>query len=129
MNDTNSASDPDNVAITLQFADGSVGNIIYTSAGDPGFPKERLEVFGGGRVGVIENWRQLLVQGNRGRIRVRRWTQADKGFLQEMTAFAEGARTGHSPISFQSLVATTRTTFAIQKALRTGEAVAVSESG
>jgi predicted dehydrogenase/threonine dehydrogenase-like Zn-dependent dehydrogenase len=129
VNDTNAALDPDNIVVTLRFADGSVGSIIYTSAGDSGFPKERLEVFGGGRVGVIDNWRQLLVQGNGRRVRERRWLQADKGFLQEMTAFVEGVRSGNSPISLESLVATTRATFAIQKALRTGGAVAVFEPG
>ena len=71
-------------------------------------------------MGVIDNWRKLLVQGNGRRMRERRWLQADKGFLQEMTAFVEGVRSGNSPISFESQVATTRATFAIQKALREG---------
>lgn len=120
VNDGNAPSDPDNVSITLTFADGSVGTIVYAASGDSGFPKERLEVFGGGRVGVIDNWRKLLVQGNGSCVRQRCWLQAEKGFLQEMTAFVEGVRSGISPIPFESQVATTRATFAVQKALRDG---------
>lgn len=123
LNDSNAPSDPDNVVISLKFADGSVGSIIYAACGDPGFPKERIEVFGGGRVGVIDSWRSLLVRGNGRRIRQRCWLQAEKGFDQEMRAFVEAVRGGDAAIPFASLVATTRVTFAIQKALRTGETV------
>lgn len=125
VNDGNSPSDPDNVVITLTFADGSVGTIAYVASGDSGFPKERLEVFGGGRVGVIDNWRTLLVQGNGKRVRQRCWLQAEKGHRQEMAAFIDGVRRGVPPISFESQVATTRATFAIQAALRDGGEIAV----
>src|SRR5206468_1176188 len=38
----------DNVVVALDFADGSVGTITYTAAGDRALGKERVEVFGGG---------------------------------------------------------------------------------
>ena len=120
LKDRNAPSDPDNLVIALGFADGSVGNITYAAGGDAGFPKERLEVFGGGRVGVIDSWRNLLVQGNGKRIRQRCWLQAEKGFDQEMQVFADAVRGGVPALSFASQVATTRATFAIQRALRSG---------
>lgn len=126
LTDRNAPSDPDNVVIALNFADGSVGSITYAAGGDSGFPKERIEVFGGGRVGVIDSWRTLLVQGNGNRIRQRCWLQAEKGFDQEMDAFIAAVRGGEPAISFASQVATTRATFAIQKALRTGGTVELS---
>ncbi len=125
LNDGNSAADPDNVSITITFSDGSIGTIAYVASGDSGFPKERLEVFGGGRVGVINNWRTLLVQGNGKKFKKRCWLQAEKGHAQEMAAFIEGVRKGQSPISFESQVLTTQTTFAIQEALRDGGTVQV----
>jgi predicted dehydrogenase/threonine dehydrogenase-like Zn-dependent dehydrogenase len=127
LNDGNSPSDPDNIIISLSFADGSIGTIAYVATGDPAFPKERLEVFGGGRVGIIDNWRNLLVQGHGKKIRQRCWLQAEKGFRQEMAAFINGVRQGISPISMDSLVATTRTTFAIQQALRESGEVTVGQ--
>jgi predicted dehydrogenase/threonine dehydrogenase-like Zn-dependent dehydrogenase len=120
VDDGNSAADPDNVTIMLTFSDGSIGTILYTSAGDSRFPKERLEVFGGGRVGVVDNWRSLLVQGNGVRVRKRSWLEAEKGHRQEMAAFVQALRTGQSPISLESQVASTRATFALRAALRDG---------
>lgn len=129
VNDGNAASDPDNIIISLVFSDGSIGTIVYTAAGDSAFSKERLEVFGGGYVGVIDNWRTLLVQGNKKKIKERGLLQAEKGFKQEMEAFVEGVRRGTAPIPFESLITTTRTTFAIQHALRGGGDVAVEWAG
>src|SRR5262249_42048245 len=37
------------VVISLRFSDGSVGTVHYFSSGHRSFPKERLEVFCGGR--------------------------------------------------------------------------------
>jgi polar amino acid transport system substrate-binding protein len=125
ISDGNSPSDPDNIIITLSFADGSIGTISYVASGDPSYSKERLEVFGGGYVGVIDNWRTLLVRGNGKKIKMRSWLQAEKGIKQEMAAFIDGVRTGISPISFDSLILTTRTTFAIQLALREGRKVVI----
>jgi predicted dehydrogenase/threonine dehydrogenase-like Zn-dependent dehydrogenase len=120
LNDSNAPADPDNLIVALSFADGSVGCVTYAAGGDSSFPKERIEVFGGGRVGVIDSWRSLLVQGNGKRIRQRCWLQAEKGFDEEMQAFVTGVRSGEPAIPFASQIATTRATFAIQRALRSG---------
>lgn len=126
VNDGNAPSDPDNLVIMMNFADGSVGTITYAACGDAGFPKERFEVFGGGCVGIIDNWRTLLVQGNGRRVRKRCWLQAEKGFYQEMQAFVDAVRGDESAISFDSQVATTLTTFAIQRVLRSGRIEEIS---
>ena len=49
----------DQVFVTLRHANGSVSSVAYLAGGDRGFPKERVEVIGGGRVGVIEDWREV----------------------------------------------------------------------
>lgn len=113
-------SDPDNLSITLSFFDGSLGTIIYTSVGDPSFSKEKLEVFGNNQVGIIENWRSLKIQGNGKKITKNSFIETKKGFDEEIGKFIEGCKTGKSPISLESLVNTTKTTFIIQKALRSG---------
>ncbi|BEQ16228.1 bi-domain-containing oxidoreductase [Desulfoferula mesophila] len=120
-------ADPDNLIAQLQFADGSIGVITYTSVGDPGFSKERLEVFGGGMAGVIDNWRSLGISGQGRKINKKCRLQSDKGFEQEMAAYVDGIKTGLSPISLQSQVATTLATFAIRESLRTGAAAQVGD--
>lgn len=46
----------DDYVITLRFEDGSVGTVFYSSEGDASQAKERVEVFGGGAIGVMDNY-------------------------------------------------------------------------
>src|SRR5690606_31039513 len=46
----------DNIAIVLKFSNGSVGNITYVANGDKSMPKEYIEVFSAGNVGVIHDF-------------------------------------------------------------------------
>jgi predicted dehydrogenase len=41
------------------FEDGSIGTVHYFANGSKAFPKERLEVFAGGRVLQLDNFRKL----------------------------------------------------------------------
>jgi polar amino acid transport system substrate-binding protein len=115
----------DTVAITLRFRGGSVAGIQYYSTGDKSYAKERVEVFGGGRIAVLDDFRQLtLSQG--GRRRTAKRLSQDKGFDQEVAAFLTAVRGGgEPPIPLRSLVATTRATFAIEESLRSGLPVSV----
>jgi predicted dehydrogenase/threonine dehydrogenase-like Zn-dependent dehydrogenase len=62
-----SASSPDQprdeAAVTMQFADGSVGTLVYTGRGAPAAGKERVEVFAGGATFIIDDYRGLEVHG------------------------------------------------------------------
>jgi predicted dehydrogenase/threonine dehydrogenase-like Zn-dependent dehydrogenase len=122
------AADPDNVTTQIRFANGSVGTIFYVADGDKSFPKERIEVFGGGKVGVIDNWRSVEIHDRGHRVQRKAIMSAEKGHAEELAAFVEGVRAGHFPIPLESLFLTTQTTFAIQQAHRTGRPVTVVSS-
>jgi predicted dehydrogenase/threonine dehydrogenase-like Zn-dependent dehydrogenase len=111
----------DNVSLTMRFRDGSLGTIIYVSEGAASFPKERVEVFGGGAVGVIDDFRRLeLVKGGRRRVQ-RGWLNQDKGHRQELAAFVEAIRRGEAgPVSLEDYLLTTLCTFQAVKSLQTG---------
>ena len=47
----------DNVSMTFAFPDGSVGVVDYLANGDQSLAKERLEVFCGGKVAVLDDFR------------------------------------------------------------------------
>ena len=49
----------DNLSMTFTFPDGSIGVVDYLANGDKSFPKERLEVFCGGDVAVLDDFRTL----------------------------------------------------------------------
>ncbi len=55
----------DESIVTLQFADASVGTVIYTGAGSPQAGKERCEVYGGQASFILEDFRVLEVFGVR----------------------------------------------------------------
>lgn len=114
----------DTVSVTMKFSSGSVGGISYYANGDKSFPKERLEVFGGDGIAVLDDFRELTLTRGGKRRRTRRMGQ-DKGYDQEVRAFLGAVHGGVPPIPLQSLVATTRATFCIEESLRTGSAVEV----
>lgn len=46
----------DNAIISLRFASGAVGTVLYTSMGSKKYPKEQLRVFSNGSVYVMDNY-------------------------------------------------------------------------
>ncbi|HWR34484.1 MAG TPA: bi-domain-containing oxidoreductase [Clostridia bacterium] len=117
---------PDNVAVTIRFANGSLGTVNYVSTGDRVFSKERVEVMGRNRVAVLDDFRQLeLVRDGRSKSIKSRLRQ-DKGHQGEWQAFASACKGGVSPIAFRDIVAGTLATFAINDSLRENAPVAVN---
>ena len=92
----------DTSSITLSHVDGSVSTLVYVSTGHPRFPKERIEVFGGGRIVAIDNFRRLHAHGwplRAGDISLRQ----DKGQREMVRVFLESLRSGRAPIPFEEL--------------------------
>ncbi|MFZ0770719.1 MAG: bi-domain-containing oxidoreductase, partial [Candidatus Sulfotelmatobacter sp.] len=118
----------DNVVCSLRFADGSLGTIGYLANGDKSYSKERIEVFGGGNVAVLEDFRRLeLVRGGKKHV-VRSILRQDKGHRGEWEAFIAAIQTGaESPIPFREVVNTMVATFALEDSRCLGQAVAVKE--
>ena len=87
----------DKIAILLGFADGSVGVINYLANGHKAIPKERLEVFVGGRVLKLDNFVKLRAHGWRGLAKLNLWSQ-DKGNYACAAAFVRAVRSGAEPV-------------------------------
>jgi polar amino acid transport system substrate-binding protein len=117
----------DSLSIQTTFDDGSIATIIYSSLGDASFPKEYIELFGAGRVVVIDDFRDARFASD-GRRKGGRLRRQDKGIAGELEAFFQSLRTGGPmPVPLTSLVLTTLTTFAIEESLRTSAAVEVAK--
>jgi polar amino acid transport system substrate-binding protein len=115
------AGGADTLSVIVKFSDGSTGAINYFANGDRGFPKERIEVYGGARVAVLDDFRMLETWQDGKRKVTKRLTQ-DKGFDQELSAFLDAVRGGKPmPIEWRSIVLTTLTTLRIEDALRSGK--------
>lgn len=116
----------DNVVLTFTFPDGSLGVLTYLANGDKSFPKERIEVFSGGRVAVLDDFRSLeMIQDGR-RKGVRSRLRQDKGHRAAWEIFVKAIlEGGPAPIPYNHLIGVTRATFAAVQALRSGETVLV----
>ena len=118
----------DNVVCSLRFPNGSQGTISYLANGDKSYSKERVEVFGGGAVAMLEDFRRLELV-SRGRKQVSRsWLRQDKGHRREWQAFASALRAGtSSPISLAEIVTTMLSTFALEESRSTGQPISVRQ--
>jgi polar amino acid transport system substrate-binding protein len=115
----------DSVFITLRFADGSNGAIAYLAEGDRALPKERIEIFGGGKSFVIDDFRSAGAWKN-GRESKTKLRAQDKGQQDEIRAVCAVVRDGGpAPIALDDLATTTRATFRVLESLRTGLPVKV----
>jgi predicted dehydrogenase len=116
----------DNVTITFTFPEGSVGTVAYLANGDKAFPKERVEVFRGGKVAVLDDFRSLqLVSDGQQQVQRARLRQ-DKGHLGEWQAWqAAIAAGGPAPIPYDHLFGVMQACLAAVEALRSGERVAL----
>jgi predicted dehydrogenase len=114
------ASGSDSVQIQLQFPAGSIATISYLANGDRSLPKEQLEVFSGGRVASLNDFRSLemIADGHTKRIR----KGQDKGHHAVWRSFVQALQEGgESPIAYDQLISVSRTTFATALSLQTGE--------
>lgn len=93
----------DSATISLGFEDGSIATVHYLAIGSPRFPKERIEVFAGGRVLVNDNFKTLHPYGWKG-IRTMRLRRQDKGHRASVAAFLEAVDGGRPPMPFDELV-------------------------
>ncbi len=113
--------DGQDFAITLRFADDSLGMVIYTGRGDPAFPKERVEAFAGGGVAVLDDFKTLAFSRMRGKA-IR--GGADKGHRALLENFGEAIQ-GRAALGIGGLdgLRATRIALAARDSMRSGETI------
>lgn len=110
--------DDDSVFITLRFADGSNGSIAYLSEGDKALAKERVEIFGAGRVFVLDDFRRatLYKDGREEQVTLKAQDKGQQAQVREVCASVLGG--GPAPIGVEELAATSLATFRALDSLR-----------
>jgi predicted dehydrogenase/threonine dehydrogenase-like Zn-dependent dehydrogenase len=108
----------DTISIQLKFSDGSVGTILYLANGSKKFPKERLEVFSGGGILQLDNFRKLSGYGWPGFRKFNLWRQ-DKGQNSCAKVFLESIQNNRaSPIPLEELFEVSKISIEISEALK-----------
>ncbi len=110
----------DNAVVSLVFANGSVGAVIYVSLGSTALPKERLEVFAGSRSAVLDDYTTLKLYDGANRTTKDRLRKQDKGHSAEIVDFLAGIRDGSYPIPIETMRNVHESCFAAVDSLRTG---------
>jgi predicted dehydrogenase len=110
----------DTFAVTVSFENGTVGQVLYAGNGDSTFPKERLEIFAGGTVTVIDDYRRAeVIRG--GKQETLKLTRQDKGHAEELRRFTEAIRTGNPmPIPLEEIALTSLVTLLAARSIQSG---------
>ena len=107
----------DNVSMTFTFPDGSIGIVDYLANGDKSFAKERVEVFCGGKIAVLDDFVSLQMIED-GKKKEEKGVQ-DKGWVNEWKVFSRSIREGGPPpIAYEQSIGVTRSTFAAVESVR-----------
>lgn len=108
----------DSATIRLCFEDGSLAVINYLANGHKSVSKERIEVFCGGKILHLDNFRKLTGHGFKGLRSAKTWRQ-DKGQKACVAAFMSAVKAGApSPIPANELFEVARVTIASAEQLK-----------
>jgi predicted dehydrogenase/threonine dehydrogenase-like Zn-dependent dehydrogenase len=114
----------DNVSMTFTFPDGSIGIVDYLANGDKSFPKERVEVFCGGQIAVLDDFVSLQTVKD-GKKKEEKRAQ-NKGWVDEWRVFAKAIREGDEPpIPYEQLIGVTKATLAVMESLRNRKTIEI----
>ena len=115
----------DNVSMTFTFPDGSLGIVDYLSNGDKSFPKERVEVFCGGQVAVLDDFVSLQTVKDGKKQETKR--AQNKGWVDEWKVFTKAIREGgEPPIPYEQLTGVTKATFAAVESISKQQPIKIS---
>jgi hypothetical protein len=97
--------------------------VAYLAGGDKSFAKERVEVLGGGRLAVIDDFREVITSKDGKISKNRSWlgVAQDKGHRAEIETFARAlAEGGTAPISWEDLRAVSLASILAVRSIREG---------
>lgn len=115
----------DNFVISLIFADGSIGTIIYTSKGSKSFSRERVEVFCNESVYVIEDFKRgCHVEGSK--VKKIKYFSMDMGYKAELGFFFKEVNINSLQSLTRSQISSSLATLAAQSSFVTGKGCEVN---
>lgn len=104
----------DNISMNIEFENGSLANIIYTSMGPKSYPKENVRVFANGNVAELKNFVKAEIYKGGRKIKKSK-LQQDKGFIEEyeyIRDIIKGKRE-NDYLTFEEIYETTKSTIEV----------------
>lgn len=113
----NPQENTDCATLLLRYENGTNAVVNYFANGSKSYPKERVELFTQEKVLVLDNWRKLEGYGVKGFSKMK--SGMDKGQKAEFAMLTERCeKGGEALIPFESIVNTTKATFAAIQSLK-----------
>jgi predicted dehydrogenase len=107
----------DNFTTVIEYADGSICNLIYTALGDTSYPKEIMEVYFDGKIFIMEDYCALKsfgiekteIQSN----------FPEKGHIEEINSFFDAINNGKEwPIPFWQIIQASEIAFQVEEKIQ-----------
>ncbi len=127
-NSMQDANDLNNsVVINLSFANGSVASINYFSNGNKNLGKESIEVFCGGVVASIDDFKSLTIYGKT--TTTKKFAGQDKGHANEIELFLRSIKQGsNAPISFEDCYLSSLATLKVIQSIKENRKISLDAS-
>ncbi len=118
----------DNVSLQIKFTNGSIGTISYLANGEKSYPKERLEVFGAGKIAVLDDFRTLETWDKGNHHRMKSVLRQDKGHAASWQMFINTITDGSDwPIPMEDLFYTTLASFAAVHSIQENDVISIPD--
>ena len=115
----------DTLVVNIGFENGSIANISYFSNGNKRVAKEYLEVFSGGQVVIIDDFKKMTICSHK--TSKYRLLKQDKGYSEEVVQFIDAIKEGSPlPIAFEDIYLSTLATFKILESIRNNSTVIIN---
>lgn len=106
----------ESVVVTITYSNGSVANLLYLTNGNKLLAKEYCEVFTGGMIAIMDDFKKVILFDNRKR---KFKFSGEKGHREEIEHFIKVLKGEEKPkLSFESIYKTTLITFKIIESYR-----------
>ncbi len=104
----------DNFHVSIEYMNGSVANLTYTSMGSAKYPKESMKVFVEGQTIIMNDYKELIVYG---KDKKSYKDNQNKGHKEELIAFANGIRLNNWPIALWDMLQSSEISFKVEHLL------------
>jgi predicted dehydrogenase len=116
----------DQCSLSLTFADGSIGTILYTAEGNRSLEKEYFEAHADGKSLTMHDFRETRLYAD-GRTTQFKTSKREKGFAQEMALFVQAVEEGLPPVMpFEEIESATRACLLAAQSLQSGSVYSLS---
>lgn len=111
-----SVKSEDNIVVTVKYEDGSIGNLIYRSIGNPDYPKEMIQINRSEITIDLHDYQTLAIYGKR--CYNHKLRKRDKGHKEEIRCFFEAIRNGSTCIPMEEIIEVHQIAYKVEKEIK-----------